>query len=263
MKLIRQVFTDYFCLGKKFLVYNMVNRNIKSKYDRSFFGMGWTLLSPLSLAAIYYVVFKKIMNVHMDHYLPFILSGVLPWAFFSQCVLEGMNSIVDSQGLVTKIPLPLQVLPFVNIITNFITLSASIPVIVLVSLFQGVPWGWHTLLVFYFYAQLFLLAYAFALVLSVGLVFFRDLRHAMTLLLQVWFFATPTVYSFAMVPPQYRVFLHLNPVADVISGLHTIFTDGVLPGPHCLIISTGWTLLCTAAGMVFMRKRLKRILERL
>ncbi|HXL72298.1 MAG TPA: ABC transporter permease [bacterium] len=263
MKLIYQLFFDYFCFGKKFLVYNMVSRNIKSKYDRSIIGLGWTLLSPMMLAVIYYIVFKKIMHVQMEHYLAFILSGVLPWAFFSQCVMEGMESIVGNAGLVTKIPLPLQVLPFVNALTNLITLSASIPILVVVSAFQGISLGWHTLLVFYFYIVLFLVAYGLALVLSIALVLFRDLRHVMTLLMQIWFFGTPVVYSFAMIPEKYRIVIHLNPVADAISGLHTIFTDGVMPGMKTLMISSGWAAIFTFIGIAFMRKRFLGILEKL
>jgi ABC-type polysaccharide/polyol phosphate export permease len=263
VQLIYQVFFEYFCFGKKFLVYNMVSRNIKSKYDRSIIGLGWTLLSPMMLAVIYYVVFKKIMHVQIEHYLAFILSGVLPWAFFSQCVMEGMDSIVGNAGLVSKIPLPLQVLPFVNALTNLITLSASIPILVLVSAFQGIPLGWHTLLVFYFYIVLFLVAYGLALVLSIGLVFFRDLRHVMTLLMQVWFFGTPVVYSFAMIPEKYRVVIHLNPVADAVSGLHTIFTDGAMPGMKTLMVSGGWAVIFTFIGMAFMRKHFLGVLEKL
>ncbi len=263
MRLIYQVLFDYFCFGKKFLVYNMVSRNIKSKYDRSIIGLGWTLLSPMMLAVIYYIVFKKVMLVQMEHYLAFTLSGVLPWAFFSQCVMEGMDSIVGNTGLVSKIPLPLQVLPFVNALTNLITLSASIPILVVVSAFQGIPLGWHTLMVFYFYIILFLVAYGLALVLSIGLVFFRDLRHVMTLLMQIWFFATPVVYSFTMITEKNRIVIHLNPVADAISGLHTIFTDGVMPGIKTIMIASAWAIIFTFIGIIFMRKRFLGVLEKL
>ncbi len=263
LKVIYQTFFDYFCLGKKFLVYNMVGRNIKSKYDRSFVGLGWTLLSPMMLAFIYYLVFKKVMHVQIDNYLAFILSGVLPWAFFSQCVMEGMDSIVGNAGLVSKIPLPLQVLTFVNAVTNLITLSASIPILIAVSLFQGVPFGWHTLMVVYFYLVLFLVAYGLALVLSIGLVFFRDLRHVMALIMQMWFFATPVVYSFEMVPEKYRAVIHLNPVADAVSGLHTIFTDGRMPGINAILLSGGWAVFFTLIGMAFMRRRFLGVLEKL
>lgn len=241
----------------------MVSRNIKSKYDRSFIGLGWTLLSPLILALIYYIVFKQILLVQMQNYLPFILSGILPWTFFAQCVFEGMESIVGNEGIITKIKMPLQVFPFVNVATNLITLSASIPVLVAISFFQGIALGWHTLMVFYFYFILSLVAYALAIVLSIGLVLFRDLRHVMTLLLQIWFFATPVIYSLEMFPEKYRIFIHLNPVTDAFSGIHTIFTDGKMPEMSSLLISTAWAVILTIIGIVFIRKCFMGVLEKL
>jgi ABC-type polysaccharide/polyol phosphate export permease len=263
MGTIQRSLTDYFCLGKKFLVYNMVGRNIKSKYGRSFIGLGWTLLSPMMLAAIYYLVFKQIMRVQMTHYLTFVLSGVLPWTFFAQCVMEGMESIVGNESLVTQIPVPLQILPLVNSTTNLITLSAAVPVILAVSIFQGVTPGWHSLFVFYFFGILFLLAYSLALILSVGYVIFRDLRHVMTLFLQLWMFGTPVIYSVEMVPERYRPFLHLNPVTDAISGLHQIFTQGIFPSSDQMIYSALWAVVSTVIAMFFMRTSLRNVVEKL
>jgi len=254
---------QYFCLGKKFLVYNMVSRNIKSKYGRSILGLGWTVLSPIMLAFMYYLVFKKIMHVQMEHYLPFILSGVLPWAFFSQCIMEGMDSIVGNEGLVNKIPLPLQILPFVNTCTNLVTLSASIPVVFLASLSSSVQPGFNVLFVFYFYAVLFLIAYSLSLILSVGYVLFRDLRHIMTLVIQLWIFATPVVYSYDMVPEKYRILSHFNPVADAICGIHRIFADGLMPTSQQILISGFWALTFSLFGIFFMHRFLRTIVEKL
>jgi ABC-type polysaccharide/polyol phosphate export permease len=263
MQILRQSLFDFFCLGKKFLVYNMVGRNIKTKYGRSFIGLGWTILSPLMLAAIYYFVFKMVMRVQMTRYLTFVLSGVLPWSFFSQCVIEGMESIVGNEGLVTQIPIPLQVLPFVNVTTNLITLSAAIPVIIGVSLFQGITPGFQTLFILYFFAVLFLLAYSLGIILSVGYVLFRDLRHAMTLFLQLWMFGTPVIYSLDMVPERFRMFMHLNPVTDAISGIHQIFTLGTYPTMSQIFFSGMWAILLSSIGMAFMRSSLRRIVEKL
>ncbi len=258
-----QMVTDFFCLNKKFLVYNMVSRNIRSKYGRSVFGLGWTLLSPLMFAGMYYFVFKKVMHMQMERYLAFTLSGVLPWAFFSQCLMEGMDSIVGNEGLISKIPIPLQTLPFVNSSTNFITLSASIPVLLIVSAYQGVTPGLPFLFVLYFFSCLFLMAYSASLFLSVAYVLFRDLRHVMGLFVQLWMFATPVLYSVEMLPPPLQKYSHFNPVSDLFSGLHRIFTQGATPTPTELFFSLAWTLLFALSGMVFIQTKLRNIVEKL
>src|SRR3954471_24738544 len=98
----RPLGVDFFCFGKKFLVFNLVSRNLKIKYRRSVLGVFWTLLSPLAMAVIYYFVFRVVLNVRIDHYAVFILSGVLPWSFFGVTTLEGLDSILGNGSLISK-----------------------------------------------------------------------------------------------------------------------------------------------------------------
>src|SRR5690349_10337533 len=116
---------DLFCFSKKFLVFNLVSKNLKTKYHRSFLGIFWTLISPLSMGLVYFFAFKVVMKVQQPHYLALLLCGVLPWSFFSQTLGEGTESIVNSFGLLSKVPIPLPVFPFVGALTNLTTLMLS------------------------------------------------------------------------------------------------------------------------------------------
>lgn len=263
IKKIKKLFFEYFCFHKKFLVYNLVSRNIKTKYARSWIGLGWTLLHPLLLASMYYLVFKKIMKIQMEHYVSFVLSGVLPWAFFSQSVVESIDALVNNSGLVTKIPLPLQVFSWVNVLTNGVTLLGGLPILFIVSLLQGVWVGWAIFWVFYLLMCLAFFAYGLSFVLSLAYVFLRDLKHAFGFLLQLWMFLTPVVYSAEMIPAQYRWCVHLNPVADMIVGLHQIFAKGLSPAWEELGWSTFWALMSTSLGLILLHFRSLRVLEKL
>jgi ABC-type polysaccharide/polyol phosphate export permease len=137
--LIKPLGVDLFCVGKKFLVFNLVSRNLKIKYRRSILGIFWTLLSPVAMGFVYYFVFKVILKVQIPHYLAFILSGVLPWSFFAQTVLEGMESIVSNWSIVTKVPIPIQVFSYVNAVTNLTTLFLALPVFIGAAYFTDVP----------------------------------------------------------------------------------------------------------------------------
>jgi len=137
--LIRPLGIDIFCLSKKFLVYNLVSRNLKVKYRRSVLGVLWTLAAPVAISVIYYFVFKVILKISIPHYPVFILAGVLFWNFFSMTVIESMESIVANWVIVTKIPIPLQVFPFSGAMTNLTTLLLALPVLWTVAAFSGVP----------------------------------------------------------------------------------------------------------------------------
>lgn len=102
---------DLFCFGKKFLVFNLVAKNLRTKYRRSILGILWTLAAPLSMAIVYYFVFKVVLQVKQPYYIVLILTGVLSWNFFGQTLVEGTDAILGSWGLLSKVPIPLPVFP--------------------------------------------------------------------------------------------------------------------------------------------------------
>jgi ABC-type polysaccharide/polyol phosphate export permease len=237
---------DFFCLGKKFLVFNLVSRNLKVKYRRSVLGVLWTVLSPLAMTAVYYFVFKIILKVTIPHYLVFIVSGILPWSFFSQSTIEGMESIVGNLGLVTKVPIPLQLFPFVGTLTNLTTLTIATPILIAAAVVSDVPLGLHLLMLGFYFPVLFF-------------VFLRDLRHITGIVMQIWFYATPVVYQDSMIPEKLRWTIYANPVAPVFIGLHQVLAGGAWPGGTLVIASVGWTVALTLTAS-FVYKRYNRIL---
>jgi ABC-type polysaccharide/polyol phosphate export permease len=238
---------DAFCLGKKFLVFNLVDRNLKIKYRRSILGYFWTILAPLAMSAIYYFVFKLVMHVERPHYLAFILCGVLPWSFFNQTIIESTESIVANQVLISKIPIPIHVFPYVVSITNFSTLLLSLPVIFVLAVFSGAAISANMLWVLYFFGCLLLLAYTSGAVLAVFYVYMRDLKHAIGLILQVWFYATPIIYDSSMIPQKYKWVLYFNPTGSIFEGIHQSMLGG---GSNIYVhaaVALFWVLLGTLA----------------
>lgn len=254
---------DAFCLNKKFLVFNLVDRNLKVKYRRSFLGFFWTILSPLAMSAIYYFVFKSVMHVDRPHYLPFILCGVLPWSFFAQSLGESTESIVANQALVSKIPIPVHVFPYVVTLTNFSTLIFALPVILLLSLLSGVPLSLHMLWVIYFFGALLVMSYALGAVLAVFFIYLRDLRHAIGLILQIWFYATPIIYDSSMIPEKYRWILFANPVGSIFEGIHESML-GASGNLHLhVLISLSWCAFTLTVLRLTYSKLRSGLVERL
>ncbi len=238
---------DAFCLNKKFLVLNLVDRNLKIKYRRSFLGFFWTILSPIAMSLIYYFVFKVILKVERPHYLAFILCGVMPWGFFIQSITESTESIVSNGGLLIKIPMPIHVFPYVTSITNFSTLALSIPVIFGAAYISGNAFTLNSLWLFYFFIELMLFTYALGAILSLLYVYFRDLKHAIGLIMQLWFYSTPVLYDANMLPEKYRWLLFLNPVGCIFEGIHEGFINGQAPHFSYIAVSFGWTMICFLA----------------
>jgi ABC-type polysaccharide/polyol phosphate export permease len=194
------------------------------------------------MTSIFYFVFKVVLNVQVPHYLAFILSGMLPWSFFNQTVLEGMESLVQSLGLISKVPIPLQVFPFVGSVTNLITLVLATPVLIGAAILSDVSLGSSLLLLPVYYTVLFLLAYGISSMLAILFVLLRDLRHLAGIGMQILFYATPIIYNEAMIPEKYRWIMYVNPLSFVFIDLHTILAQGAWPDPQHLLILSLWVM---------------------
>ena len=254
---------DFFCVGKKFLVFNLVGRNLKVKYRRSVLGVLWTLVSPLSMVFVFYFVFKVVMRVQMPHYLAFLVSGIIPWSYYAQTVLEGMESLVGNGPLVSKVPIPLQVFPLVGAVTNFVTFALAIPILIGVTLFSGIPVNGSMLLFPVFYISLFFMSYAFSLLLGILNVYFRDMKHLTSILMQLWFYGTPVLYSADMVPAKYHWVLLANPIAGCFIGFHKIISEGAYPPLDAYYSTLGWTLASLVASFVILKYSSRNLVESL
>jgi len=249
----RPSFYDLLCINKKFLVYNLVMRNLKLRYRKSFFGFFWTILIPAVNALVYYVVFQFVMRVQIPNYLLFILSGLIPWTFFSSAILSSMESLVANHSILNKVPIPPYAFPFAEILTCLINFLGALPVLVIVALLHPFAIDWTVVLFPIPIVLLALQAYGVGLILAYGNVYFRDLRHVMVILIQIWFYATPIIYAPSMIPERYRFLMYFNPVGHLFESLHG-YMMGYPFEANWLIVPPLWTLVIIGLGFLSVRR---------
>jgi ABC-type polysaccharide/polyol phosphate export permease len=254
---------DPFCLNKKFLVFNLLSRNLKTKYHRSVFGLMWTLIVPISMAAIYYFVFKLVMRVQLPHYLAFVVSGVFFWTYISQTLVEGMESLMGGSGLLTKVPMPVQIFPFVGALTNLITLCVSLPILVGVALISGVNLGPSLLMVPVFILSAFLITYFLSFIFAVFFVHFRDMRHILGIVMQLWLYGTPVFYHESMIPSRLQFAVYLNPYGTLFVSLHRVFVDGEWPTLFHSGVMLAWVLGTFLVFLIFQKYFCSELVEKL
>lgn len=241
----------------------MVTRNLKLRYRRSVLGYLWTLLIPLSTAAIYFFLFKVVFKVQIPEFAAFVVTGILVWTFFSGTLVEGMDSLMANVGLLLQVNVPLNVFPITTAITNLMTLSFSLPVIVATCLINGVALQWTALMFFFYVALLFLQAYCLSYLLSISVIYLRDLRQAIGLVMQVWIYATPILYQTSMLPESYHWILYINPVGKIFTGIHNSVLRGLWPTPAEVLTPVLWTLVILLATCLLHAKASKQALERI
>ncbi len=254
---------DPFCVGKKFLIFNLVSKNLKVKYRKSALGALWTLLVPIAMALVYYFVFKVILKVQLPHYLAFIVTGIFIWNFVAMTLLEGMESIVGNWGLLSKVPIPTQIFPYVGALTNLVNLAISFPILIAVSLLSGVPLGPSLILIPFLFINLFLITYSLSLTFAIVFVYLRDLRHIMGIIIQLWFYATPVIYNESMIPPKYTWILYLNPYSALIISFHRILVDGKWPNPSEIITIAMWSFITFFFSLMIQKFLGQQLIEKI
>lgn len=261
MKSILDDLKTLFGFKNKYLIYNILSRNLKLKYRRSYLGFLWTVLVPGANALVYYYVFNQVMRIQIPNHLLFLLSGILPWTFFSGSLTQCMESVLQNHSLLNKVPLPPHIFPLSEVVTGFVNYLFSIPVLILIQIlmigFQ--PIG--ILDLFLLSLLLFIQAYGLGLILSYVFVFLRDLRHLISILIQIWFYITPIVYSREMIPEKFKSLVLANPVALIFDQIHNTFVSKGSLNLHDLLYSTIWTAGIAVLAFYFFKKFNRTIVE--
>ncbi len=213
------------------LLYFLVWRDLKIRYRQTFFGVAWAVLQPVLLMAIFSVSLGRIPGIETSGvpYPLFVFAGLIPWTMFSQGLAGASNSLVGGESIITKVYFPRLLLP-VSAICSFLpdlVIGLAILAILLAWFGAGISATAVWLPVF---ALL-------AIVVSAGAgtflgavnVRYRDVKHMVPFLVQVWFFASPIVYSSSIIPAQWRWLYDLNPMTGVVEGFRWAVLGGEPP----------------------------------
>lgn len=231
------------------LVWALTGRELKGRYRGSVLGFLWTFLNPMLLLLVYSLVFSVYFRVDMEHYSVFMFSGLLPWIFFSQSLMDGAGAVVDAGSLVTKVTFPMQVLPANRVLVNFANFILSLPVLLAFLLASGKGMTWHLALFPVVALAHVLFTFALALFLCTACVFLRDTRHILGNLITFWFFLTPIIYPLSNVPEQFRWLVVLNPAAIFTMAYQDVCFWGRQPDWAMLGLMTLVSLVLLAIGI--------------
>lgn len=227
------------------LLYFFIWRDIKVRYKQTVVGMGWAIIQPLFSMVVFSVFLGKLAKVPSDgvSYPVFAYTGLLPWMYFANSLTSATNSIVEHQRVITKVYFPRIILPTAAVLAGLVDLCVAFPLLVGMMLLYGAAprAAMWTLPLFV------LLAVMTALGVGLGLsalnAEYRDVRYAISFLIQIWLFATPVVYPSSLVPARWRAVYGLNPMAGVVEGFRwAVLGTGTAPGAM-LAVSVGCVLL--------------------
>lgn len=242
--------------GAQELLYFLVLRNLKLRYKQTALGAAWALLQPLLTMAVFTVVFGRLARLDSEGlpYPVFALAALVPWTYFATALTQAGNSLVDQQQLLTKIYFPRLLLPLAAVIAGLVDLAIAFALLLMVLAWYGIAPSVRLLA-----APAFaLLAAASALAPGVWLaalnVRYRDVRHVIPFLVQIWLFVTPVVYSSGLVPERWRPLYGLNPMAGVVDGFRWMIAPSAPAVGASLAVSVAAVAILLTAGLHFFRR---------
>ena len=215
------------------LLYFLTWRDLKVRYKQTVLGVAWVIVQPFLTMLAFTVFFNRLGGFRSEGvpYPLFAYSGLLLWTFFSNAVVYGTNSLVQNSNLVTKVYFPRLFIPAAAVAAGLVDLAVASVVLFGLALYYGVALTWSLLLLPAFVALTVLLALGAGLLASASTVRYRDLKHALPFLIQLWLIASPVIYSSAAVPARWRWLYFANPLAGIIDGFRAALTGRAFDWP--------------------------------
>jgi len=239
-----------------FLLQQLVSRDFKVKYKRSFLGVVWSLLYPLLTMAVMAIVFSNVFKFSTPgvNYLAYLLSGLVMFNYFSEASNLAMSSVVANFSLLNKIYIPKYIFPlskclFVGI--NF--LLTLIPLyVVLIATGTGIN-IYHVFLPYAFLC-LFMFTLGMGFILSAISVFLRDMFYIYGIVIMMWTYLTPIMYDISVIAEKLQIVLKLNPLYHYINFVREIMLYGRIPQPFTWIVCIVSSVIVLLIGVLVFKK---------
>jgi lipopolysaccharide transport system permease protein len=211
------------------LLAELVVRDIKLRYRGSLLGILWTLLNPLAELLVLLFVFRVVLRVDIENFPAHLFVGLLVYGWFQTSLNSATGSIVGNRELVRRPGVAVWVLPAVIVASNLVHLILSLPILLGLLLFTGIP---LTGALFFLPVLLiieFVLILGFAYPVATIHVWFRDTQHVLRVALQLLFYLTPIFYGVQSVPEGLRRIYLINPMAHVVEAFRDVLMRGTVP----------------------------------
>jgi lipopolysaccharide transport system permease protein len=235
-------------------VHFIASVSLYKKYCGSLIGMGWSLLNPLVQLIVYFFAFGLIIKVPIDNYFVYLASGLLPWSFMSQSLVNSTTAITSRKGTCQNTAMPHWIFVLSDISCELFATLIAMSLLLAVAIITSD----NALLIVTMIAPILLpvviFTYGAGLVMAYLGVLYRDLPHLLNLFFSVMFWLTPIVYHWTMVPKSIEVLVKYNPFAMLIGSVQVLLHGGAVPSPDLLVATYVIAGTAAAVGITMARR---------
>ncbi len=232
----------------RYLLQDLISRDLKVKYRRSFLGLAWSILNPFLMMLVISAVFSNVFKFQVEYFPIYYLTGALLYNFVIEATNGSMTSIINASALIKKVYIPKYIFPLEKCMFAFVNMIFSLIAVVIMILILQMPLHW-TIFMFpipMIYALIF--SIGFGLILSAGNVFFRDIGHLYSVFTTAWMYLTPIIYPVDVLqslPTGVLVVVKINPLYHYVNFFRQVVMYGTVP---TLVTN----LACAISAFVFL-----------
>lgn len=236
------------------LIWTLAMKDLTVRYKRSFLGFLWALLNPALSMAVMAIVFSTILAQTIPHYAVFLLSTLVPWLFFAQAATYALESIVGNSDLLKKVAVPKVVFPLAAVASNLVNLALSFIPLALIVVIMRHPFYWTWVLLPISTVALTIFSVGFGMFMACANVFYRDVAHIVQIVLNLWFYVTPILYTADFFPRRYQWIFKLNPMVYVLNEFRMMVYYGMVPTIWSFVAAFTCALVALYAGFAVFRR---------
>jgi lipopolysaccharide transport system permease protein len=242
------------------LLYFLVWRDLKVRYKQTALGVLWAVLQPTAIMITFSIFFHRLAELGSGGlaYPLYVFAGVIPWIFLANAITAAGQSIVGNQDLVTKLYFPRVIIPMSAVAAALVDFAVAFGVLLILIPCYGWPLTWALLWVPAVVFLLTVTALGAGMLLAALTVAYRDFRHVVPFLVQLWMFATPTIYmkENLHLNPRWSVVLPFNPADGLITTFRSVAlgTEFDSNSAYGLLVSGAVGLVLFAVGCLYFRR---------
>lgn len=245
------------------LLWQLVSRNIKTRYKRSVLGIFWTMLNPLLMMLVLTFIFSNVFRFQLPHYATYALAGLALWNFFAQTTTGAMSELIWGSSLMHRIYLPRSIFAISALGTSLVNLVLTLIPLFLVMIITGTPMRPALLILPLPILLTAMFALGVALILSRVAAFFADVLEMYQILLMGWMYLTPIIYPKEIIPEHLRWLFNLNPLYHLIEIFRAPLLVGWLAGPNTVLASVVTAFVTLAFGWWYFSRKADELAYRI
>lgn len=238
----------------RYLITELVVRDIKKKYRRSVLGVLWSLLNPLLTMIVTAMIFSNLFRFDIVNFPLYLLCGQIIVTFYNESTSFAMSSIIENGSLLKKVYIPKYLFPVSRVISSCVNLFFTLPALFLILIVTKMSLPLEAFTFIIPLALMFFFCLGVGLILSTIAVYFRDIFHLYGVFLSVLGYATPVFYPESIVPDKYMFIFKVNPLYFYLKAFRQSVYEGQLPEFNLLMICFGMAIVSLCLGLYLFRK---------